>query len=217
LNKTFAVFSVLALAFAGLAGAQAPAAAQAPAGPPPTKIGIIAAANVIHETLQGQKADEELGKEFQPKKDALDKKQAQIQAWTDQLSKGRATLSAEAQAKLKNDIDALTKTAQRDQEDAQAELDDRENRIMQDLGGKMMAILSEYASTHGFAVILDVSSQQTPVLWAAQTASVDAEIKALFDAKYPVAAASAAPAAAPAKPAAPAKAPATAPAKPPAK
>ncbi len=212
MNKTFAVFSVVTVAFAGLASAQtpatpavpaaqAPAAAAAPAGPPPTKIGIIAAANVIHQTQQGQKADEELAKEFQPKKDALDKKQAQIQAWNDQLSKGRATLSAEAQAKLKNDIDSATKSWQRDQEDAQAELDDREGKIYQDLGGKLMTVLAEYAGTHGYAVILDVSNQQTPVLWAAQGIGVDSEVQALFDAKYPVTAATSAAPAAPAKPA----------------
>lgn len=204
MKKTFVVFSVWAIAFAGLASAQAPAAtAAAPAGPPPTKIGIIAASNVIHETLQGQKADEELGKALQPKKDALDKKKAQIDAWNDQLTKGRATLSAEAQAKLKNDIDSSTKSYQRDQEDAQSDLDDRENKILQDLGGKLMNVMAEYANSHGYAIILDVSNQQTPVLWAAQGISIDAEIKALFDAKYPVAAASAeAPAAAP-KPAVP--------------
>lgn len=215
MNKTFAVFSVVAVTFASLAGAQAPAApagqtqvaVAAPAGPPPTKIGIIAAANVMHETLVGQKQDEDLAKEFQPKKDALDKKQAQIQAWNDQATKGRATLSAEAQAKLKSDIDALTKTVQRDTEDAQAEYQDREDKITQDLGTKLMTILGDYANSHGFAVILDVSNQQTPVVWAAPGVSIDADIKALFDAKYPVAAA--APAAAPAKPAA-------APAKPPA-
>ena len=211
MNKTLAVFSVLALTFAGLASAQAPAAPAAPAGPAPTKVGIIAAANVIHETAQGLKADEELAKEFQPKKEALDKKNAQIQTWTDQLSKGRATLSSEAQAKLKNDIDAATKTLNRDNEDAQAELDEKEGKIMQDLGGKMMTILADYANTHGFLVILDVSSQQTPVLWAAPGASVDAEVKALFDAKYPVAAGTGAPAA-PAKPAAAPAKPAAAPA-----
>jgi len=200
LNKTLAVFSVLALTFAGLASAQAPAVAAAPAvpaGPAPTKIGIIAAANVIHETAMGQKADEELAKEFQPKKDALDKKNAQIQAWNDQLSKGRATLSAEAQAKLKNDIDAATKTLNRDNEDAQAELEERENKITQDLGSKLMTILADYASTHGFAVILDVSSQQTPVLWAAAGIEITNQVIALYDAKYP-GASSAAPATPPA-------------------
>jgi len=217
LKKNLAVLSVLAVGFAALAQSQTPAAPAPAPGPAPTKIGIISAAEAIAATKEGQKAMEELQKTFAPKRDALDKLQATVQADTDRLKKGTATMSLDAQRKLQADIDANTKTLNRSTEDAQTDAQEQEGKIMQELGTKMMTVLSKYATENGFAVVLDVSNQQTGVLWAASEVNITADIVKLYDAKYPLAAA-AAPAAAPAtaKPAATAPAPrppATAPAK----
>jgi outer membrane protein len=83
---------------------------------------------------------------------------------------------------------------------------------MQELGGKMMAVLEKYATQNAFAVVLDVSNPQTPVLWAASAVDITNDIVKLYDQAYPgTAAAPAAPAAKPttpaAKPAAPAPTP----------
>ena len=188
MKKNFVVFPALILGVAGLAQSQA----QAP-GPVPNKVGIIYAANAIQLTKEGQKAGDALTVKFQPKKDALDKKEASIQAMQDQLKKGAATLSAEALQKLRNDIDSTTKAATREKEDAQSELDDEQGKIMQELGNKMMEVLGKYATDNGFSVILDVSNQQNPVLWAATGVDITQAIVTLYDAKYPVSAGAAAP------------------------
>jgi outer membrane protein len=78
-----------------------------------------------------------------------------------------------------------------------------------------MAIIDQYASRNGFAVVLDVSSPQTPVMWAAAAVDITPEIVKLYDQAHPAAAPAGAPAkttsAAPARPAAaPAGAPAAA-------
>ena len=205
MKKNFSVFPALILGFAVLAHSQTP-------GPAPTKIGIIYAAEAIQTTKEGQKAVDELNKSVLPKKDALDKLQASIQAETDQLRKGAATMSPDAQTKLKNDIDAKTKTLNRDTEDAQAEVEEQQGKIMQELGTKMMTVLTKYATENALAVVLDVSNQATPVLWAASEVNITNDIVKLYDAKYPLTVA-APPAAAPG---AAAKPPAAPPAKPPA-
>ncbi len=134
----------------------------------------------------------------QPKKDALDKLQATIQANTDKLRKNSLTMSLDAQKKLQADIDADTKTFNRSREDADSDVQEQEGKIMQELGTKMMTILQKYATDNGFAVILDVSNQQTPVLWAASEVNITNDIVKLYDEKYPLSAvtAPAAPAAA---------------------
>ena len=206
MKKNFAVFPALVLGLAVLAHSQTPA-------PAPTKIGIIYAAEAIQTTKEGQQAIDELTKKvIQPKKDALDKLQATIQADSDRLNKGRATMSPDAQTKLKTDIDANTKTFTRNQEDAQAEVEEQQGKIMQELGTKMMTVLTKFATENGFAAILDVSNQATPVLWAASEINITNDIVKLYDAKYPLTAA-AAPATAPGTAAKP---PAAAPARPPA-
>ena len=81
---------------------------------------------------------------------------------------------------------------------------------MQELGQKMMSVLDKYAKDNGYAVILDVSNPQTPVLWASNGVDITNDIVGLYD-KANVGGA-AAPAARPAAPAgAPAARPATAP------
>lgn len=203
LKKNFAVFPALVVGFAVLAQSQTPPTAAAP-GPPPTKMGIIYAAEAIGQTKEGQKAMDELQKTvLQPKKDALDKLEAAIQANTEKLRKGAATMSLDAQKNLQGVIDADTKTYNRNKEDAQSDVEEQEGKIMQELGTKMMTVLTKYATENGYAVILDVSNQQTPVLWAASEVNITNDIVKLYDEKYPLSAVgSPAPAPATTKPAA---------------
>jgi len=67
----------------------------------------------------------------------------------------------------------------------------------------MISIIDEFAKANTFAVVFDVSGQQSPVLWAANGIDVTTQIVELYDKKFGTgggAATAAAPAAA--KPAA---------------
>ena len=190
MKKNFVVFPALVLGMAAMVHAQTPA-----------KVAIIHVQNAILQTKDGQKAASELQGRFAPKKADLDKKQADIATLQDTLRKGSATMSEEAKAKLMRDIDANNKSLQRDTEDAQADLDAEQGKIMQELGNKVMAVLEKYATANGYALVLDVSNPQTPVLWASQTIDITSDIVKLYDQANPGTAAPAG-----AKPAAPAPA-----------
>jgi outer membrane protein len=190
LKKNFVVFPALVLGMAAMVHAQTPA-----------KVAIIHVQNAILQSKDGQKAASELQGRFAPKKADLDKKQADIATLQDTLRKGSATMSEEAKAKLMRDIDANNKSLQRDTEDAQADLDAEQGKIMQELGNKVMAVLEKYATANGYALVLDVSNPQTPVLWASQTIDITSDIVKLYDQANPGTAAPAG-----AKPAAPAPA-----------
>jgi outer membrane protein len=176
LKQKFSIFFVVA---AGL-----PALAQT-AATAPTKIGIIHIQDAILGTKDGQRAASELQTRFNPKKAELDKKQADLAALQDQYRKGAATMSDDAKQKMMRDIDAGTKSLNRETEDAQAELDQAQNKVMQELGTKVMAVVSKYATENGFSVILDVSNPQTPVLWASNTVDITNEIVQLYDKANP--------------------------------
>jgi outer membrane protein len=180
-------------------------------GQVPTKIAIIHVQNAILSTKDGQKAAADLQATFNPRQQDMEKKQAELTALQDQLRKGSATMSEDAKTKLMRDIDATTTRVNRDRQDAQSDLDEAQGKVMQELGGKMMAVLEKYATANAFALVLDVSNPQTPVLWAASAVDITNDIVKLYDQAYPgVAAAPAAPAA---RPPAAAKPPAAAPAK----
>jgi outer membrane protein len=170
-NSVFVLASVLlsaSLAAFGQAGA-------------PTKIGIINIQQAIVSTDEGQKAAKELDSKAAPRKKELEKLQADIRGLQEQLNKMSSVGSDEQKRKLMADIDQRTKSFNRQVEDAQAELDQEQGKVLNELGGRMLAVLDKYAKENGYAVILDVSSQQTPVLYAANSVDVTRDVVALFN------------------------------------
>jgi len=163
-----------------------------------TKVGIIHIQNAIISTKDGQKAAKDLQDKFAPTRARLEKKQADVEADRSKLSQGSNAMSAEQKEKLMRDIDQKTKALNRDTEDAQAELDQEQGKLMQELGQRIMAVIDKYAKDKGFSLILDVSSQQTPVLFAVDDINITTEIIKLYDQNAPAAGA---PSAAPKPPA----------------
>ena len=179
-----------ALAHAQAPAGTAPARAQAPAVAPapaafPTRIAIINLSEAMMRTKEGQKAGAELNNKFGPKKAEFDKRQADIEQMTDRLNKGRATMSDDAQKQLGADIAAKSKDLKRFGEDSQAEMDNDEAKITQDLQTKMSPILTNYAIQNNFAVVLDIG-QQSPVLWYASATNITDVMVALYDQAHPV-------------------------------
>lgn len=160
----------------------------------PTKVGIINIQAAIIGTKEGQAAAKELEAKSAPKKKELEKAQGEIAAMREQLNKMSSVGSDEQKRKLMGDIDAKTKNFNRQVEDAQAELDQEQQRVLNELGGKMLAVLDKYGKDNGYAVILDVSQQNTPVLFAASGTDVTQEVIALYDKNAPSGPTSAAPA-----------------------
>ncbi|MGA3238573.1 MAG: OmpH family outer membrane protein [Bryobacteraceae bacterium] len=216
MTKSFAIAAAV-VGFAAMAQAQtapagqpaAPAPAPAPTAPMagnvalPTKIAIIAIQQAIMATKEGSAAGAALNTKYQPKKDDFEKRQRDIQALSDQLKKGSATMSDDAKTKIERDIDSKTKALQRDTQDTSADYEEEMGKVYQEMGNKMLQIIEQYSYQNGYAVVLDVSNQQTPVIWAAPSANIIADIIKLYDQAHPGLPAAAKPAA-PAKPVTPA-------------
>ena len=151
----------------------------------PTKIGIIHVQAAILSTKEGKKAADELNAKFSSKKAELDKKQANIDQLKDQLQKGSATMSDEAKNKLMRQIDNETTSLKRNTEDAEADVQQEEGKVINDLGAKLYAIVQKYAKDNGFAMIIDVSGQQQPVWWAADSINITNEVVQLYDKASP--------------------------------
>ena len=188
-KNVFALF-LLGAVMAGSARAQAPAAA-------PTKVAVIQIQAALVSTKEGQKAAAELETKMGPRKKELDGKQAELKDLQDKLQRGGNTLSDSAKEDLTRNIDQKTKSFNRQVEDAQAELEAEQQKLLQQLGQKMMQVIDKYAQSNGFSIVLDVSNPNTPVLYASNTIDITKEVIDLYDKTMGTA-----PAAAPAKPAA---------------
>jgi outer membrane protein len=164
---------LLALGFCAMAFGQA--------ATPPVKVGIINIQQAILQTKDGQKAAADLNAKFDPKRKEVDRKQSELQTMETQYRSGANTMSDEAKQKMMRDIDQRRKSLQRDMDDANSELEAEQGRIWQELGQKLMSVIDRYASDHGFVLILDVSSPQTPVLYASNTIDITRDIVGLYD------------------------------------
>jgi outer membrane protein len=174
---------------------------------PPGKVGILNLQGAIAGTQQGQKAAADLQTRYEPRRRELEKRQAEIQSLREQLTRGSNTMSDDAKQTLTRDIDQKTKALNRETEDAQADFQQDQDRILQGVLERMQVVIDKYARDNGFSLILDISSQQSPVLYAATSIEITGDIVSLYDKNSPVPGAASA-AGAPAAPAKPPVAPA---------
>jgi outer membrane protein len=193
------VTATLALGFAGFAPAQTPVAArptgvQAPVAPVsqtgnivslPSKVAVISIQPAIMATKEGAAAGVILQQKYAPKQAEFVKRKADIDALAEQLKKGGETLDDAAKVRLNRDIDSKTKALQRDAQEASEDSQQDMNKVYNEIGDKLLQIIEPYAYQNGYAVVLDVSGQQTPVIWAAGSANITADIIKLYDQAHP--------------------------------
>lgn len=175
--------------------------------PPAVKVGVINIQAAIASTAEGKQAAAELQSQFAPRTAELQNLQKQGQDINSRLQNGQTTLSDEEKARLQRQYDTLNRTFQRKQQEFQEDTTDAQQDVVNRIGRKMIDVLDKYSKENGYSVILDTSSQQTPVIYAANQIDVTQDIIRLYDQSYPVKAATSSTSPAP-KPA-PRPAPAT--------
>jgi outer membrane protein len=147
----------------------------------PSKVGVIHIQSALVGTKDGQKAAQELEAKRAPKAKEFEKRQAEIRQLQDSMNRGGNAMAEAAKQTLARDIDQKTKAFNRDLEDWQAETEQEQNKILQNLGQKMMVVIDKYAKDNAFALIVDVSNPQTPVLFASSAIDITKEIIDLYD------------------------------------
>jgi len=150
----------------------------------PTKVAIINIQGAIVATKDGAKAREAIQQKFEPRFKQVESQNNEVQKLRNQLSTLANTASQEVRDKLSREIDDKQKKLQWDTEDLQNELQQEEGKLVNEIGQRMMQIIDEYAKQQGFALVLDVSSQQSPVLWAANGIDITQQIVELYDKRF---------------------------------
>jgi len=164
----------LSLASAMAAGAQMPAppaTAPAPAPAGPAKIAVIAFKAAVAQTNEGQRDFADLEKKFMPRENQLKALNDEIEALTKQLQTQGPTLNDAERASRAKTIDEKKKKLERDATDARNDFQQEVGDMYNTLASKVYDVMSSYAQQAGFTLILDVSDQQSPVLFATQPSS----------------------------------------------
>jgi outer membrane protein len=197
--RTIFVTGALALGCVASAPAQTAAAVRPPGAQTPTvplsqtgnvvalpsKVAVISIQQAIMATKEGTAAGAALQQKYAPKQAEFQKRKTDIDALQEQFRKGSATMDEAAKAKLTRDIDSKTKALQRDAQEANDDTQQDMSKVYNEIGDKMLQIVEPYAYQNGYAVVLDVGGQQTPVIWAAGSANITADIIKLYDQAHP--------------------------------
>ena len=139
--------------------------------------------------------DRGLRKKYGPKQQEFQKRGADIQAKQDQLKKTQNTLSEEAVASAKAEITRLQTALQRDTDDATTDSDADSQKMMQDIGPKLVNAVTKYSQDNQIMIVFDISSQPNNLVCCASAPDITREVIALYDKMNPVGGAAAAPAA----------------------
>jgi outer membrane protein len=204
MKSSLALIVTLASGLALNAAAQtmpAPAVA-APAGP--AKIAVIQFQAAVARTNEGQRNFADVQKKFGPKKEQLQTLNTEVGALTKELQTQGDKLSDEARASKVKSLEEKKKRLQRDAEDAENEFKSDSQEIFNGLASKVYEVLLSYAQQQGYSIVLDVSQEQNPVLFANKSTDITQAIVDAYNVKSGVPAPPAQPAGASA-PSAPAK------------
>ncbi|MGA9072243.1 MAG: OmpH family outer membrane protein [Terracidiphilus sp.] len=172
MKSSLALIVTLASGLALNAAAQtlpAPAPA-APAGP--AKIAVIAFQAAVAQTNEGQRDSADLQKKFAPKREQLQALNTEVGTLTKELQLQGDKLSDEQRTTRTRTLEEKKKKLQRDAEDAENEFKSESQEVFNGLASKVYEVLLSYAQQQGFSIVLDVSQEQNPVLYANQSTNI---------------------------------------------
>lgn len=185
--------SILALTCLTVGASLAPAQTTCTA---PSKVGILQAEAALAGTKEGVAVNEEIKKRFDPRVAELQKREGELRDIQDKISRGANTMAAPALADLQRSFDQKKKAFDRDKQDFTDEAQAAENKVLGELSEKLKKVIDKYRQDNCFALILNVSDPNTPVV----SFSDEIDITPAIIEAYDKTSSSAAKTAAPAKP-----------------
>jgi outer membrane protein len=149
------------------------------------KVVVVDFERAVVESAVGKKSSEKFNSTLQAKQAELEKRQKDLEDQQKKLQNGARTLSDAGKADLQKDIDRRTRELQRINEDAQKELQALRDELLRPIAERATAILNAMAAEQGYTLVVDVSNQESNVLWANPKNDITAELIKRIDAAAP--------------------------------
>jgi outer membrane protein len=198
MKRSLALILLMASGLVLSAAAQTPAATAPPAAAPtgPARIAVIAWELAVAQTNEGQRDFADLQKKYAPKEASLKTLNDEIETLTKQLQDQGPTLSDVERANRSKVIDDKKKQLDRETEDLRNDGQQDMQDLFSGLQAKVYDVMQGYAEQQGFTLVLDISQQQSPVLFASATTNITKQVIDAYNVKSGVPAPPAQPAAA---------------------
>lgn len=197
MNRTLSLVTALGAGLALAPFAVSQTAAAPAATPPaaavvpqavPAKIALVNFEQVVLASNEGQTVTVNTQAKFAPKKAEIEKLNADVDGLKKSLDSAPATLPDAERASRLRAIDVKEKQLNRDAEDASTEYNAEWQQGLNPVAQKMAVAMKKYAADNGFTILLDVSSQQSNVLWALPSTDISQAVVDLYNKQSGVAA-----------------------------
>jgi Skp family chaperone for outer membrane proteins len=139
----------------------------------------------VVESAAGKKSSEKFNSTLQAKQADLEKRQKDLEDQQKKLQNGARTLSDAVKGDLQKDIDRRTRELQRLNEDAQKELQAMRDELLRPIAERASALLNAMAAEQNYTLVVDVSNQESNVVWANPKNDVTPELIKRIDAAAP--------------------------------
>jgi outer membrane protein len=149
----------------------------------------------VAQTNEGQRNFADLQKKYEPRRQQLKAMADEIDGLTKQLQASGSTLSPAEQQSKATAVDTKKKQLDRDAQDAQNDFSQEMQDVYNALASKVYDVMQSYAELKGYTLVLDVSQQQSPVLYASTATNITKEIIDAYNVKSGIPAPPATPAA----------------------
>lgn len=183
MNRSFVLIACLASGLVLNAPAQTAPARATSSTAAPAKVAVIAFQVAVAQTNEGQRDFADLQKKFEPRREQLKSESDEIDTLTKQLQAQAATLSPEQQQARAGDIDEKKKKLDRDSQDAQSDFQQSMQDLYNSLASKVYDVMEAYARQKGYTLVLDISQQQSPVLYASDGTNITKDVIEAYNTK----------------------------------
>ena len=156
------------------------AAATANASVEPVKIGVVDMQRAIQGVDQGKKARGQLEKEFNSRKESLQKEEAAIKKMGEEFRKQSLVMNDDSRAKKQQEIQERVMKFQELTARSQQEMVQKEQELTLPIIQKLRAIIGEMAKTQGYSVILE--KNENTVLFSLDRDDLTEEVVKRFNA-----------------------------------
>jgi outer membrane protein len=153
LKYSYLTFAALALALAAAA-----------AGAADLKIGFIDAERINRESAPAERASKQLEKEFAPRAQELQRREAQIKALQGQLEKEAVTMSESDRRAKEQELTRVSLDFQRMQREYREDLNLRRNQELSALFERANRVIRQIAEAEKFDLILQEAVYRSPRL-----------------------------------------------------
>jgi outer membrane protein len=170
--KVRSVLLIAAVAALAISTAQAQAI-------PASKVAIINAQKAVADTQEIKKAQASLQAKYQPRQQAIDTLQRDLQNIQQQLS--TPNMAADRAAQLRADGTHKQRELQRLSEDLQSDVNNERQDILGRAGRQMTDIVKKVAEARGVDIVIDI----TNTLYFKPGLDITAEATAGYDRAYP--------------------------------